>query len=200
MFRSLSTWTFRYFNSQPHEEADAMYELLEFNYVISTHSLTKRLTSKEHRKSRWSGISTHSLTKRLTKSANGYIAGPEYFNSQPHEEADRGRSRWRVGISISTHSLTKRLTNPEQVGSASTAFQLTASRRGWQEYVLIQTPFYYFNSQPHEEADLLPAYLLQLRTISFQLTASRRGWRCFCCWIWIHKYFNSQPHEEADDL
>ena len=57
-------------------------------------------------------------------------------------------------ISISTHSLTKRLTKV-----SSCLFGL----------------YFYFNSQPHEEAD-----------------DNQQA-----CNI-LHRYFNSQPHEEAD--
>ena len=55
---------------------------------ISTHSLTKRLTQKEGDGDCWVDISTHSLTKRLTIPLF-FIAVFRYFNSQPHEEADR---------------------------------------------------------------------------------------------------------------
>ena len=34
--------------------------------VISTHSLTRRLTALRHRLQLWQDISTHSLTRRLT--------------------------------------------------------------------------------------------------------------------------------------
>ena len=76
----------------------------------------------------------------------------EYFNSQPHEEADTAEKEPvpAAGISthsltkrltktalntgqktyISTHSLTKRLTEPIRNWSYCAVFQLTASRRG----------------------------------------------------------------------
>ena len=55
-----------YFNSQPHEEADVWFLVLWCNRIISTHSLTKRLTT----------------------SLVWFRRGVRYFNSQPHEEAD----------------------------------------------------------------------------------------------------------------
>ena len=78
-------------------------------------------------------ISTHSLTKRLTSGSRQHYAGSVYFNSQPHEEADKyDTSTSPTGVNfnsqpheeadveadenlfsdgtISTHSLTKRLT------------------------------------------------------------------------------------------
>ena len=77
-----------YFNSQPHEEADGEEYFLDVARIISTHSLTKRLTIILIIFSCIGHISTHSLTKRLT--ANGQMLESEerYFNSQPHEEAD----------------------------------------------------------------------------------------------------------------
>ena len=55
-----------YFNSQPHEEADLEELRTEIEKIISTHSLTKRLT-------------THLLS---------WLIHNNHFNSQPHEEAD----------------------------------------------------------------------------------------------------------------
>ena len=76
--------------------------------IISTHSLTKRLTSANYVWGAYLYISTHSLTKRLTLKSFG-IEIPE---------------------DISTHSLTKRLTDPGILLGKGVAFQLTASRRG----------------------------------------------------------------------
>ena len=79
-----------HFNSQPHEEADCLFIL----WLMVT------------------GISTHSLTKWLTTGVFYMENSAGYFNSQPHEEAD------------SLHCSQKRMHR---------IFQLTASRRGWQE-------------------------------------------------------------------
>ena len=100
-----------HFNSQPHEEAD-FYWLWKRNHPdISTHSLTKRLTTTMPTKTNYHigisthsltkrltnikdnffhlfGISTHSLTKRLTSAPSFLVSFFKYFNSQPHEEAD----------------------------------------------------------------------------------------------------------------
>ena len=78
-------------------------------------------------------------------------------------------------------------------------FQLTASRRGWRDSQISFFSLLYFNSQPHEEADISPfSSYPPPRAISthsltkrltrdtnefmtavsvFQLTASRRGWQ-----------------------
>ena len=77
-------------------------------------------------------ISTHSLTRRLTTNRNFYRLSTRYFNSQPHKEADLVRCQEfgnkrdfnsqphkeadgesmssSPDIIISTHSLTRRLT------------------------------------------------------------------------------------------
>ena len=165
-----------YFNSQPYEEADLPPVPREHSLDISTHSLTKRLTSDI-----WHTEFFH-----------------RYFNSQPHEEADSNRPYENDDEHISTHSLTKRLTNYlVYYRSADTAFQLTASRRGWRSLSAFFRSPSHFNSQPHEEADDSGTGSVNLSDISthsltkrltlgrlkermltvFQLTASRRGWR-----------------------
>ena len=144
--------------------------------IISTHSLTKRLTEMKRladyilefqltaSRRGWpiasatslmdSPISTHSLTKRLTLPHLSEFAQPYYFNSQPHEEADCLLSYSWSKIYISTHSLTKRLTMHLLSEYNFILFQLTASRRGWQS-----------------------SSACFLKIMLFQLTASRRGWR-----------------------
>ena len=76
---------------------------------ISTHSLTKRLTASDTLSIQVFNISTHSLTKRLTQASSHAEAAANYFNSQPHEEADGGCYVDQFLVFI---------------------FQLTASRRG----------------------------------------------------------------------
>ena len=79
-------------------------------------------------------ISTHSLTKRLTITS----LKPSFYNN------------------ISTHSLTKRLTVYQMkqggllfpISTHSLTKRLTEKRTGKERYIK------YFNSQPHEEADL----------------------------------------------
>ena len=67
---------------------------------ISTHSLTKRLTFDDFLKTVDMNISTHSLTKRLTFIMLSSQTNQEYFNSQPHEEADCFWIRW---VYITSH-------------------------------------------------------------------------------------------------
>ncbi len=60
-------WEYCYdFNSQPHKEADICLRVIVFVLHISTHSLTRRLTSAGATDTNVGHISTHSLTRRLT--------------------------------------------------------------------------------------------------------------------------------------
>ena len=96
--------------------------------LISTHSLTKRLTTLFKKSLVILTISTHSLTKRLTRRTRNVNQKSGYFNSQPHEEADLSTSARSLSIVISTHSLTKRLTRREsgyQADSAISTHSLT---------------------------------------------------------------------------
>ena len=152
----LTVWREKYFNSQPHEEADGQGSAnVWYHASISTHSLTKRLTSlmevggtvkryfnsqphEEADSASW--LSTVSGTIfQLTASRRGWriTVHPSlnlitYFNSQPHEEADLMLCSPFLRCSISTHSLTKRLTAVWIPLDSLNTFQLTASRRGWQ--------------------------------------------------------------------
>ena len=122
-----------------------------------------------------------------------------YFNSQPHEEADLRDPVFKNSLYISTHSLTKKLTNKSVIGALNELFQLTASRRGWP---FCFPPFvlsWYFNSQPHEEAD---KFVLPLLYSALYFNSQPHEEADIFC----HKntpfisHFNSQPHEEADGL
>ena len=77
-----------YFNSQPHEEADGVGSDGGQYSTISTHSLTRRLTTITTTVMTLYYISTHSLTRRLTVRFPVQLKLLTYFNSQPHEEAD----------------------------------------------------------------------------------------------------------------
>ena len=85
---SLFRYDILHFNSQPHKEADNSPTVLPDYRLISTHSLTRRLTCD-------------SLNLGLSC---------KYFNSQPHKEADAYSWSQNSSDDISTHSLTRRLT------------------------------------------------------------------------------------------
>ena len=59
--------------------------------IISTHSLTRRLTTFPDGTKKTIDISTHSLTRRLTIGSCTDHLVAIYFNSQPHKEADCDR-------------------------------------------------------------------------------------------------------------
>ena len=104
-------WAINNFNSHPHEEDD-LQSVIPFGNVeifqltssrrgwlaaiqefsakefISTHILTKRMTSFSYSLFRLSTISTHILTKRMTVSNGTQGEKRKYFNSHPHEEDD----------------------------------------------------------------------------------------------------------------
>ena len=143
-----------------------------------------------------------------------------YFNSQPHEEADTkvvealqtmiqfqltaSRRGWPFAATVWAATFVFQLTASRRgwqrkkfICSEKVVFQLTASRRGWPRYIESCSGYFYFNSQPHEEADKKSnAYLDDFK--KFQLTASRRGWPRYIESCSGYFYFNSQPHEEAD--
>ena len=144
-------------------------------------------------------ISTHGLTRRPTKSSRSTAVDGGYFNSRPHEEADRTK------------------------GSGRTAHFYFNSRPHEEADAFLRrnnTQTGYFNSRPHEEADRGKKYTDE-NVRKFQLTASRGGRRrcrisgeihiisthgltrrpTFRCPCYVHTavHFNSRPHEEADD-
>ena len=109
-----------------------------------------------------------------------------------------GRNRAGDSALISTHSLTKRLT---QCGLHLQLLLFYFNSQPHEEADPIRTDTrhlqIYFNSQPHEEADDA-CTLLSAVWVIFQLTASRRGWRSLWRNTRTREHFNSQPHEEAD--
>ena len=147
-----------------------------------------------------SSISTHSLTRRLTNEALGLRPMGEYFNSQPHKEADGSQSQSSVeSASISTHSLTRRLTLMSimfvilhDISTHSLTRRLTLRRS------LNGSSTANFNSQPHKEADPTGAgkttmvKLISTHSLTRRLTALPRSFQKHL------SHFNSQPHKEAD--
>ena len=170
------------------------------NIIISTHSLTRRLTWGSGRVP--VGVSTFQLTAsqggwRLWSFTMDYKC--KNFNSQPHKEADgaQGMSGLLAIVFQLTASQGGWLSHAYQQTFANT-FQLTASQGGWRLFLLLFSPAYristhsltrrltiirvhssvlsvHFNSQPHKEAD------------QCVMTTQKQKF-----------YFNSQPHKEAD--
>ena len=83
-----------HFNSQPHKEADGQPDTTQNIELISTHSLTRRLTFCHY-------LHLRSCLFQLTASQGGwpvlYVAmrvDTANFNSQPHKEADNSLYGW----------------------------------------------------------------------------------------------------------
>ena len=163
-----------YFNSHPHEEDDDRLIPVCYLRDISTHILTKRMTIYSDTPLGLAIISTHILTKRMTEQ-EWRCAKEQYFNSHPHEEDD-GELYGTVEHFI---------------------FQLTSSRRGWQNGIKIQLGMIKFQLTSSRRGWQSPPSRSFMITV-FQLTSSRRGWRCGCTQINQKAYFNSHPHEEDD--
>ena len=188
-----------HFNSQPHKEADKREVGSIQPDPISTHSLTRRLTSQSCKFCVRIFISTHSLTRRLTgerfyestnknifqltASQGGWqvtvlkmLEPTIYFNSQPHKEADAYQKA--INAKVDAFQLTA-----SQGGWHLTfyalypllLFQLTASQGGWRDTHGRHEHVNHFNSQPHKEADDTGEYYEYDRE-EFQLTASQGGW------------------------
>ena len=128
-------WNYRHFNSQPHEEADPLslpLWLSQYYFNSQPHEEADRTFSC---RVVFGHISTHSLTKRLTSPIASSSNSTANFNSQPHEEADRKGQRLRGREQTFQLTASRRgwLAHPERL-SAFMTFQLTASRRGWRYF------------------------------------------------------------------
>ena len=124
----------RYFNSQPHEEADYYGTGCGQVLNISTHSLTKRLTSYLKYTIRfqtfqltasrrgWQSITNililHS-SFQLTASRRGWLSFYRRAKKALQFQLTASRRGWRI---IENYYLLKKV------------FQLTASRRGWRQF------------------------------------------------------------------
>ena len=123
--------TRRHFNSQPHKEADETYKNGAKVQEISTHSLTRRLTTCTGMSENHKGISTHSLTRRLTDLVSLIPFSRMYFNSQPHKEADGRYSRYLTAILYFNSQPHKEADDTgEYYEYDRKEFQLTASQGG----------------------------------------------------------------------
>ncbi len=98
-------YTLFYFNSHPHEEDDVCGVLIGTRGKdISTHILTKRMTSLSTWWSYLWFISTHILTKRMTLWCTHRNKGEGYFNSHPHEEDDKWKkSKTSLRLYFNSH-------------------------------------------------------------------------------------------------
>ena len=146
----------------------------------------------------------------------------KHFNSHPHEEDDARLIDGLITSCISTHILTKRMTNTQYIYSSFPIFQLTSSRRGWQDQLLEGAAAHDISTHILTKRMTVKTGTTSSPTI-FQLTSSRRGWhtesvkttldRIISTHILTKrmtvnltrkslrkKHFNSHPHEEDDAL
>ena len=127
-----------YFNSHPHEEDDLVFILQLYHICISTHILTRRMTTSQCKVIWIWTISTHILTRRMTSRLIGVVSTVVFQLT-----SSRGGWLWTEGklvseTIISTHILTRRMT-----------FHLGKSVQVLE----------YFNSHPHEEDDYCLPFL-----------------------------------------
>ena len=187
---------------------------------ISTHILTKRMTTSLVSYGGSGNISTHILTKRMTRFSQLWWVIHRVF------QLTSSRRGWRV-LCHYWHNLE--------------IFQLTSSRRGWPMRFCVILKKRYFNSHPHEEDDRLQESPRLAQIISTHILTKRMTYRtgslghysvisthiltkrmtdlyrlgkatklisthiltkrmtistmCFPVW---HVHFNSHPHEEDD--
>ena len=166
--------------------------------IISTHSLTRRLTLETFSirlfsifqltasQGGWRRTQTLLYVFRgfqLTASQGGWpnlgisVRRFSHFNSQPHKEADanlRGFDASDVDFNSQPHkeadSPTQPLGGNNEISTHSLTRRLTLRSR------FSGMNSSYFNSQPHKEADDLMTKTSS-GSMSFQLTASQGGWR-----------------------
>ena len=100
-------------------------------------------------------ISTHSLTRRLTSLPGKVWSILQHFNSQPHKEADEDFEDEDEEETISTHSLTRRLTiKKPQNRRALKHFNSQPHKEADESPTQVLQLPQHFNSQPHKEADV----------------------------------------------
>ena len=120
-------------------------------------------------------ISTHSLTRRLTEALPVHCLEYSYFNSQPHKEADETFLGKIIDVLISTHSLTRRLTHNlvlryfcYNISTHSLTRRLTILKHRSHAPSCIST-----HSLTRR---LTTGTKTLLMMVTFQLTASQGGW------------------------
>ena len=172
-----------YFNSHPHEEDDMTGDVLKVAVRISTHILTKRMTSFHRLKFHFISISTHILTKRMTIVSVIPITSRNistHILTKRMTEASQNLSLEHI---ISTHILTKRMTQAFAFMLWWIIFQLTSSRRGWLSSLIILIGSW--NISTHILTKRMTCLCVWIkRCYKFQLTSSRRGWPApFTIWF-----------------
>ena len=122
-----------YFNPHSHKESDAYPNLCDgFPYIISIHTLTKRVTSKGCGGSHW-----------------GY-----YFNPHSHKESDDFDLLYASCLLISIHTLTKRVTYFHYVEDLYCTISIhTLTKRVTIYFLFNSFVCSYFNPHSHAGSD-----------------------------------------------
>ena len=149
----LQTWTVPSFNSHPHKEDDCQVSFSVCQHSLSTHILTRRMTSTHFFTFDCKPLSTHILTRRMTVYRSSYQCARRDFqltssqggwpdrrseivasksfqltSSQGGWHGNKGSTSSRC---LSTHILTRRMTRQPLRLLPLFAFQLTSSQGGW---------------------------------------------------------------------
>ena len=151
----------------------------EFGIAIdlSTHILTRRMTSNLYAIDWEQYLSTHILTRRMTKvpfdSLFHRILSTHILTRRMTLSGYAGN----LDLDLSTHILTRRMTSHPICTPDVPTFQLTSSQGGWPISWFLYHFLISFNSHPHKEDDhLQPSHFAAL--FHFQLTSSQGGWQC----------------------
>ena len=143
------------FNSHPHKEDDIRYLMVPLLCSLSTHILTRRMTSEFLFIQSNYTLSTHILTRRMTF-PNESESSPAIFqltSSQGGWRTKTFQTNWsfffqltssqggwlhmgkddKTLIHLSTHILTRRMTEQVLLKHIVYTFQLTSSQGGWQQ-------------------------------------------------------------------
>ena len=186
------------FNSHPHEEDDFISTPFSGGNYISTHILTKRMTTRIFVQIRilrfqltssrrgWLfyfsyifGIFIFQLTssRRGWRTSHSAVAGAFLFQLTSSRRGwPRRCLEWHGSRHISTHILTKRMTVCIWKFYFTTIISThILTKRMTVRVALMLRPIGHFNSHPHEEDDCTHG-IRPHRGKLFQLTSSRRGW------------------------
>ena len=187
-----------HFNSHPHEEDDRRIWPYDRKCCISTHILTRRMTTV---------LVQPNAPKlfQLTSSRGGWRFMEEKTVWKITFQLTSSRGGWRYRFVdacrdsvISTHILTRRMTmtkrKKKQERTISTHILTRRMTRVQKNRKLVRR---YFNSHPHEEDDNVQSCLVIDQNISTHILTRRMTMQEVITWL-IQQYFNSHPHEEDD--
>ena len=143
-----------YFNSHPHKEDDVVADIIGSNVLISTHILTRRMTT--------AGVNLiFQLAFQLTSSQGGWRGNFSFGSDQLKLfQLTSSRGGWQDYLLCLQKQQKFQLTSSRGGWRAAGGnrqsqerFQLTSSRGGWLHPFPMLQNHQHFNSHPHEEDD-----------------------------------------------